>query len=169
MTLIDALAALQEGAVPTNEQTIAFIQRIKTSLPVKDDLSKPGNKLVKELESFLESIRLLIDEKNEGEYIQEFLWRTKGTAGQLGKNGLKFRWGKGAKDSSNDGSEKGKGLKTKAIEAGKVVKDDSIQGKCVLSMHTFTPEMKILTVLPIFFTTSRKTSQDTSQTITHST
>lgn len=131
MTLIDALAALQEGAVPTNEQTLAFLQRIETSLPAKGDLSKPGNRLVKELEGFMDAVKLLIEDKNDGEYIQEFLWRTKGTAGQLGKNGLKFRWGKAAKDGSEDDGKKSKGLKAKALEAGKVVKDDSVQGEFI--------------------------------------
>lgn len=133
MTLIDALAALQEGAVPTNEQTLAFLHRIETSLPSQGDLSKPGNRLVRELNAFIDATKLLIEDKNEGEYIQEFLWRTRGTAGQLGKNGLKFKWGKGAKgDDVDDREEKAnneKGFKAKVAEAGKVVKDDSIQGK----------------------------------------
>lgn len=142
MTLVDGLAALQEGALPTNEQTLAFLARLLSSLPQSNELSKSGKGLIADLRSVVESLDQIVRHRNGGEELQQFLWRTKGAAGQLGSDGLKFRWGngeeagkkeklEGKKKSSKAESEKEKGsIKAKVSTAGHVVKRDGTQGEC---------------------------------------
>lgn len=129
MTLIDALAALQEGAVPTNEQTIAFIDRIQDNLPGRDGLSKPGSKLVRNGSSVLDAIHALITERNQKEEIQEFLWRTQGTAKSLRKDGLKLKFGGEQTAKKHKEKKEQKKVKEKAKSTAATVKDDGIQGR----------------------------------------
>lgn len=129
MTLVDALAALQEGAVPTNEQTIAFLSRLLTTLPTPKDLSIGGRGLVSDLRSVLTSLEDVVSKRNSSEELQEFLWRTRGAAGQLGKEGLKIRWG--SKDADEKGKLKKKDRKAsnKVKAAVQAVKQDATQGE----------------------------------------
>lgn len=132
MTFVDALAALQEGAVPTNEQTLAFLGQLEQTLPGEQGLSTPGSRVVQNSRNVLDAVRLLIAERNTGEEIQEFLWRTHGTTGQLRKDGLKFRWGKGVEEKVKVGKGKGKDKKkstTKVANVSKAVKSDTVQGE----------------------------------------
>lgn len=129
MTLIDALAALQEGAVPTNEQIVAFLSRILLAIPTSKDLSPAGGGLVSDLRTVVESIDQIIKERNGNEELQEFLWRTRGAAGQLKKDGLKIRFGKGVEKKKSKGEKKEGGVKAKTVKAGQIVKRDGLQGE----------------------------------------
>lgn len=130
MTLVDALAALQEGAVPTNKQTTAFLARILSSIPTTNELSPGGRGLVTDFRALVESLDRIVKERNGDEELQDFLWKTRGAAGQLKKDGLKFRFGKGAdgKESKEGKSSKGgSGVRAKTANAGQVVRRDGIR------------------------------------------
>lgn len=133
MTVVDAAAAFQEGAVPTNDQLVAFLTRMQAALPPQDKLSKAGSGLVFDTKTLLEVACTIVQDRNSTEELQEFLWRTRGAAGQLGKDGLKFTWGKGAKNgkvhtAKSKNKQKG-GIKDKAQEAATTVKTDTVQGE----------------------------------------
>jgi hypothetical protein len=133
MTLVDALAGLQEGALPTNEQSLAFLSQVISSFPPPKDLSEPGKGFIADTRTVFESLEKIVAHRNTEEELQEFLWRTRGAAGQLGKDGLKFRWGKQVdedKTKKEEKKDKKKGsAKASVVAAGQVVQRDSVQGE----------------------------------------
>jgi hypothetical protein len=149
MTLVDALAALQEGAVPTNKQTTAFLARILHSIPTSNELSPAGRGLVSDFRALVESLDRIVKERNGEEELQEFLWKTRGAAGQLKKDGLKFRFGKDADDK--DGKEKTKskerkGIKAKTVHGGQAIKRDGVQAaqhlRTLVRLALVQPELR---------------------------
>lgn len=134
MTFIDAMAALQEGAIPTNDQCVAFLQHLEVSLPSRDGMSEKGSSLVLDLKTFFEVICGLLQERNGREELQEFLWRTRGAAHDLNHQGLKLKWGKDA-DRDSVGN-KAKKAKAKVERAGEAIQTNGEQGKYIISDYT---------------------------------
>lgn len=135
MTLIDALAALQEGAVPTNHQVLAFLSRLLSAFPPEKKLSKSGRGLVSDCKGALESLKKIVEHRNGNEELQEFLWKSRGTADRIGEEGLKIRWGKGATSKKERLGEEGRAngnkkssVQEKASDVAKMIKNDGMQG-----------------------------------------
>ena len=105
MTIIDVLAALEEGAFPTNEQLLAFLNSIRQSPLLSDRTAEEQARLeaskgpkeakpfldrralsdetvgvIDELGGLLDALSKLIEERNPNEEIQEALWRSRGAA-----------------------------------------------------------------------------------------
>lgn len=133
--MVDALAALQEGAVPTNEQALAFLSRLLTTLPTPKNLTTAGRGLLSDLRSVLTSLEDIVSQRNCGEELQEFLWRTRGVAGQLGKEGIKIRWGGKEADAKSKTQKGEKKASSKVKAAGQAVKQDAMQGESVNCLY----------------------------------
>ncbi|UZJ52302.1 hypothetical protein CBS101457_001622 [Exobasidium rhododendri] len=131
MTLVDALAGLQEGAFPTNEQTNTFLEQVLSSFPPTDKLSKQGEKIVSDFQSILVYLQKIVERRNGEEELQQFLWKVRGAAGQLRKDGLKFKWGKGANQKDAQKTEKAElegnsTAKAKMSAVGNVIQRDTV-------------------------------------------
>lgn len=106
MTLIDVLAAFEEGAYPTNHQILAVLDHLLQSTLLSDeaaalaakshqsqpkhiqakavldrrDLSPETLDLLDEFSGLIVSIQALIKERNPNEEVQQALWRSRGAA-----------------------------------------------------------------------------------------
>ncbi|KAJ7221382.1 hypothetical protein GGX14DRAFT_669536 [Mycena pura] len=77
--LYGALAALRRSRMPSNTQITDALEYIKTHSPVDEQkLSSEGCKLVGDVRDILSTTSRLIQEKNEGEILQRFVWATRG-------------------------------------------------------------------------------------------
>ncbi|KAK1217909.1 hypothetical protein PQX77_019418 [Marasmius sp. AFHP31] len=82
LTLYTALLALRSSKLPTNAQLDAYLSYWKglqdsSSDPKTSQLSKEGQKLVRDVQDILETLRSMVKEKNRDEIIQEFVWGTR--------------------------------------------------------------------------------------------
>ncbi|KAF9256822.1 hypothetical protein L218DRAFT_910995 [Marasmius fiardii PR-910] len=84
LSLYTALLALRSSKLPSNAQLDAYLKYWKdlqspSADPKTSQLSKDGQKLVRDVQDILESLRAVVKEKNSDELIQEFVWATRGT------------------------------------------------------------------------------------------
>ncbi|KAJ7490866.1 hypothetical protein FB451DRAFT_1513957 [Mycena latifolia] len=77
--LYGAFAALRRSRLPTNAQLAAALDYVKANSPVDEKkLSSEGRRLVGDIRDILASLSALVQEKNEGEILQRFVWATRG-------------------------------------------------------------------------------------------
>ncbi|KAG7087026.1 hypothetical protein E1B28_013005 [Marasmius oreades] len=82
LSLYTTLLALRSSKLPTNAQLDAYLKYWKdlqatSADPKASQLSKDGQKLVRDVQDILETLRVLVAEKNHDELIQEFVWGTR--------------------------------------------------------------------------------------------
>lgn len=162
MTIIDVVAALEEGSLPTNNQLTDFLSRIQssktlnpstystsdpsnsTSTPAdpnsinSDELSNSTKTLAQDFHGLLSTVQELIKERNGDEELQTFLWRTRGSLLKVKEEGGKklTLTRKGKKEQKEkelkELEKKSEGKKSKLVK----VKQDGNQGELVgLSGH----------------------------------
>ncbi|KAJ7651060.1 hypothetical protein FB45DRAFT_30202 [Roridomyces roridus] len=77
--LYAAIGALRNSSLPTNSQIAALLEYIKANSPIDDrKLSGEGRKLIQDIREILSTFSRLVQEKNEGEILQRFVWETRG-------------------------------------------------------------------------------------------
>ncbi|KAI9140957.1 hypothetical protein BKA69DRAFT_1125317 [Paraphysoderma sedebokerense] len=78
--ILDALQALREGKLPTNDQALEWIEYMQRSgwlETAKPQLSSDGRKLFGHLSELMDTMKRVVTEKNKDERIQEFLFHTR--------------------------------------------------------------------------------------------
>ncbi|KAI9003864.1 hypothetical protein DFJ74DRAFT_693907 [Hyaloraphidium curvatum] len=78
--IFEAVQALRDGKLPTNEQLLRMIDIVVGSETLerkKMDMSEDGSKFVDDLITFLEATKRVVEEKNADEDIQEFLFHAR--------------------------------------------------------------------------------------------
>ncbi|EMD37684.1 hypothetical protein CERSUDRAFT_105609 [Gelatoporia subvermispora B] len=72
------VSALQQSRVPTNDQIDAALTYAIDHSPIPtDELSPAGQTLIQDIRDILDSTRTLVQEKNSGELLQNFVWHTR--------------------------------------------------------------------------------------------
>ncbi|KAL0564659.1 hypothetical protein V5O48_017384, partial [Marasmius crinis-equi] len=79
LTLYTTLLALRSSKLPTNSQLDSYLNYWKELQNPSADaktspLSKDGQKLVRDVQDILETLRVMVKDKNSDELIQEFVW-----------------------------------------------------------------------------------------------
>lgn len=80
LRLVTALEALYDGKLPTNEQILLGIRSFQTSREIdkrRSTLSSDGAKLLRDINSLLDVVGDIIQSKNKGEEIQEFVYHAR--------------------------------------------------------------------------------------------
>jgi hypothetical protein len=80
LKLFEALSALREGKLPTNQQIVKIITRLQDSEAFKKErvhMSEDGQHFMKNFDSFLVSLKKVIDEKNDDEDLQQFIFHSR--------------------------------------------------------------------------------------------
>jgi hypothetical protein len=75
--MFEAIQALRDGKLPTNEQLIRTIDSVMDSDTLhrkKSEMSEDGGQFVEDLLAFLEAAKHVVEEKNADEDIQEVGW-----------------------------------------------------------------------------------------------
>ena len=90
MTLIDVLAALSEGSLPSTAQLTAFLDRLQTSSVLDTtrdpkhadliDAARNKKTLLKDVRAVIAALEVLVKERNGSDEAQELLWRMRGEA-----------------------------------------------------------------------------------------
>ena len=88
--LYGVVEAFRNGRLPTNDQIDKTLQYILDHSPVDvHKLSPEGRKLVQDTKDIIGTARLMVQEKNADELLQNFVWHTRTTDSQkLKTNGL---------------------------------------------------------------------------------
>ncbi|KAJ7494254.1 hypothetical protein B0H11DRAFT_930182 [Mycena galericulata] len=77
--LYGAIAALRNSRLPTNAQIADTLEYIKTHSPVEEKkLSSEGRKLIADIREIIGTFSRLVQDKNQGEILQRFVWETRG-------------------------------------------------------------------------------------------
>jgi hypothetical protein len=64
--------------MPDNKQIDETLQYVKNTSPVEiDQLSSDGRKLIQDVRDIIETARLIVQEKNADELLQNFVWHTR--------------------------------------------------------------------------------------------
>lgn len=148
MTLIDALAALQEGALPTNQQTIAFLRSLAPPPSERSDGTKQTSRLVGDLQTVLDDLIVLIKERNGDEELQEFLWRTGGVAGEIGHDGLRIRFGKDEEAKRRTKEDKKKKKTKPSLKERARKTEATMKSNATTAVHHLRTLTKLLVVQP---------------------
>lgn len=82
LTFYTTLLALRQSKLPSNAQLNKYLTHWKhlqqpASDPAKSSLSKDGQKLVRDVQDILETLKVMVNEKNQDELIQDFVWGIK--------------------------------------------------------------------------------------------
>ncbi|KAJ7765620.1 hypothetical protein B0H16DRAFT_396732 [Mycena metata] len=76
--LYGAIAALRDSRLPTNSQVADGLQYVKNNSPVDEKkLSTEGRQLIGDIRDILSTFSGLLQEKNDGEILQRFVWATR--------------------------------------------------------------------------------------------
>lgn len=136
MTIIDVLAALQEGSLPTNAQLTRAIQVLLHTPALQTQLLSPAAaQLITDVRTLLETTSALVEQRNGGEEAQTFVWRSRGVVHEVTEDGLKVTVGKTKREKLErkvKGDKKERNLRAGAVKAAVVVKDDAQQGELLL-------------------------------------
>ncbi|CAL1710558.1 unnamed protein product [Somion occarium] len=74
------ISAFKQSRMPTNDQIDHTLKYVLTHSPVpENDLSQDGKKLVQDSRDIIETMRLIVQEKNRDELFQNFVWHTRDT------------------------------------------------------------------------------------------
>ncbi|KAI0077531.1 hypothetical protein K474DRAFT_1661627 [Panus rudis PR-1116 ss-1] len=80
LKLYGAINALKESRMPTNEQIDKMLTYALQHSPVPEEqLSPDGKKLVQDSRDIIDTLRLMVKEKNRDELFQNFIWHTRDT------------------------------------------------------------------------------------------
>ncbi|KAL7751249.1 hypothetical protein RI367_003455 [Sorochytrium milnesiophthora] len=77
--LLEILAALKEGKLPSNDELQGWVthwQNTVSSISNRDALSSDGRTVLENFEQLLDTLRSLVEEKNRGEKLQQFLFHS---------------------------------------------------------------------------------------------
>jgi len=75
------LQAFRQGRLPDNDQIDQALTYAREHSPVEiSKLSPPGQKLIQDFRDVIETLRVMVKEKNADELFQEFVWETSDTA-----------------------------------------------------------------------------------------
>ena len=78
LRLYGVFAAMQQSRLPTNDQIDALLSRFsRDALSGADALSSEGQTLVQDTHDLVETLRALVQQKNSGEVLQNFVWHTR--------------------------------------------------------------------------------------------
>ena len=88
--LYGVVEAFRNGRLPTNEQIDKTLQYILDHSPIDiHKLSAEGRKLVQDTQDVIGTARLMVQQKNADQLLQNFLWHTSAVDSQkLKSNGL---------------------------------------------------------------------------------
>ncbi|KAF5347588.1 hypothetical protein D9756_010708 [Leucocoprinus leucothites] len=76
--LYGAIEAFRQGRLPTNKQLDDGLQYIRDNEPVEvEKLSPDGRKLISDTRDIINTTRLILQEKNADELLQNFVWHTR--------------------------------------------------------------------------------------------
>ncbi|CCM07009.1 uncharacterized protein FIBRA_09328 [Fibroporia radiculosa] len=97
--------AVRESRLPTNTQIDGGLEYALDHSPVPTDrLSESGQVLIRDLREILNTLRVMFQEKNAGELLQNFVWHTRSTdtnrAKKDPKDAVPVRQGKGREDAN---------------------------------------------------------------------
>ncbi|KAF7353927.1 hypothetical protein MVEN_01078900 [Mycena venus] len=77
--LYGAIAAMRRSRLPTNAQIADTLEYVKINSPVDEKkLSTEGQKLVADIRDIIATFSSVLQEKNNGEILQRFVWATRG-------------------------------------------------------------------------------------------
>ncbi|KAF8209441.1 hypothetical protein K438DRAFT_1753781 [Mycena galopus ATCC 62051] len=101
--LYGAIAAMRRSCLPTNSQIASALDYVKTNSPVDENkLSSEGQKLVGDIRDIIATFSGLLQEKNNGEILQRFVWATRGVDTST------IKPAEGEKDNSKEDLDKAK-------------------------------------------------------------
>ncbi|CAO1629216.1 unnamed protein product [Jaminaea pallidilutea] len=88
MTVVDVVAALSEGSLPTNDQVVAALRRLQGSSVLSKvpeakysdqiEARRSQQVLLSDIRDLLHSFERLIEDTNSGDQLQQFLWGLRG-------------------------------------------------------------------------------------------
>lgn len=76
--LFGAIEAFRHGRLPTNKQLDRSLEYVRDHSPLDiDQLSPQGRKLIQDLREIINTTRLVLQDKNADELLQNFIWHTR--------------------------------------------------------------------------------------------
>lgn len=76
--LFGAIEAFRRGRLPTNKQLDRSLEYVRDHSPLDiDQLSPQGRKLIQDLREIINTTRLVLQDKNADELLQNFIWHTR--------------------------------------------------------------------------------------------
>ncbi|KXN83436.1 hypothetical protein AN958_01450 [Leucoagaricus sp. SymC.cos] len=83
-----AVDAFRKGRLPTNKQIDSHLRYVHDNSPVDiDQLSPEGRKLISDTRDIINTARLIVQEKNADELLQQFIWHTRDIEKETFRNG----------------------------------------------------------------------------------
>lgn len=80
LKLYGVINAFKESRMPTNEQIDTTLKYVLNHSPVpENELSAEGRQLIQDSRDIIETMRLMVKEKNRDELFQNFVWHTRDT------------------------------------------------------------------------------------------
>lgn len=136
---MDVAAAFEAGCVPTNAQAERLLSAALSSNALQTKLLSPsGSTLIADCRAVVETLRRILKERNAGEELQEFWWKSRGAFVSAGESKLKVGAGGGqgaldetrkAADQKSKGKRAWRSKKGAAASKGSKVKSESEQGE----------------------------------------
>lgn len=78
LRLYGVIQAFRDGRLPDNAQIDHTLKYVLNHSPVdQDKLSPDGRKLVQDVKDIIETARVIVNEKNDDELFQNFIWHTR--------------------------------------------------------------------------------------------
>lgn len=80
LKLFGVINAFKQSRMPSNEQIDSTLKYVLNHSPVpENELSNEGRKLIQDSRDIIETMRLIVQEKNRDELFQNFVWHTRDT------------------------------------------------------------------------------------------
>lgn len=80
LKLYGVINAFKQSRMPSNEQIDSTLKYVLQHSPVpENELSSEGKKLIQDSRDIIETMRLIVKEKNRDELFQNFVWHTRDT------------------------------------------------------------------------------------------
>lgn len=143
--LFSMINALREGRMPSNPQIDQMLQYVLDNSPVHTEkLSPNGKRLVQDTREIIQTLRVMVQEKNADELLQQFFWSTRDVeATNLAKNtiagGREHAQNIDPEKANNDKQQAAQHLRTlfdlvlTNSEVRKLLSDFSLIGRDLLS------------------------------------
>jgi hypothetical protein len=138
MKFYGVIEAFRQGKFPSNSQIDETLRYVCANSPIDESkLSPDGKHLIEDVREIIETARLMVREKNEGELAQNFLFHTRHIDAQGHAQNFKelANDGPSREEAKNDGQAAAENLRTLAkliytsSETRKLLKDISIIGR----------------------------------------
>ncbi|KAJ7158718.1 hypothetical protein C8R46DRAFT_1224650 [Mycena filopes] len=142
LRIYGAISAMRDSRMPSNAQITQILHYAKTYSPVDEKrLSTDGKTLISDIRDILSTFSRSLEDKNQGELLQRFVWSTRGvdTSSVKPKDGDKKQANAHVDQAKSDAAEANKHLRTLLNiiltngEARKLVADAGTIGRDLLA------------------------------------